>query len=102
MVVTIEFPELFPDAMERLAAAQHDIWALWMKYLFSVSQANADGSVMIPADQVKRWRRQIETPYSELTELEKVSDRNIADLAIDALFVPNDKGSYQRKEGEPE
>jgi hypothetical protein len=34
-----------------------------------------DGSLLIPADLVERWQKQIETPYSELTDKEKESDR---------------------------
>lgn len=64
---------------EKLAETQHEIWASWMKYLFSVSIQNEDGSCMIPADKVIRWKRQIKTPYSELSEQEKDSDREQAD-----------------------
>lgn len=64
---------------EKLAEAQHRIWASWMEYLFSISIQNEDGSCTIPADKVTRWTRQIKTPYSELSEQEKDSDREQAD-----------------------
>lgn len=60
--------------IERLAEAQHEIWAHWMKYLFEVCKLNEDGSVTIPPGKVERWKRQIRTRYSALTEEEKKSD----------------------------
>jgi hypothetical protein len=70
---------------ERLAAVQHVIWSNWMKHLFSVSTYNPDGTVTIPADKVKRWQRQIRTPYDALTESEMESDRQQADKVLAVL-----------------
>ncbi len=70
---------------EKLAANQHEIWASWMEYLFSVSASNNDGTCMIPANKVARWVRQMNTPYSELTEDEKESDREQADKVLETL-----------------
>jgi len=64
---------------ELLAAYAHTAWAGWMKYMFSKSQLNLDGSVRIPAELVQRWTRQMNTPYEELPESEKLSDRDEAD-----------------------
>ena len=64
------------ELMEKLADAEHNGWAHWQKYLHSKCVANEDGSLTIPAELVERWTRQINTPYSELTEKEKESDRN--------------------------
>ena len=74
------------DALrEGLADVQHEIWSNWMRHLFSVSTMNEDGSVTIPADKVERWQRQIKTPYSELTEQEKDSDRDQADKILGVI-----------------
>lgn len=54
--------------LERLAALEHDQWAHWTRYLL----AN------MTRENVERWRRQIETPYAELSEKEKESDREWA------------------------
>lgn len=70
---------------EQVAAAQHEIWAHWMRYLFDVSVSNADGSVTIPAAKVERWMRQINTPYTDLTEIEKDADREQADKVLETL-----------------
>lgn len=70
---------------EKIANLQHDIWAHWMKYLFSVSYRIADGSVWVPAKKVARWKRQIETPYEKLSEKEKDSDREQADKILGVL-----------------
>lgn len=70
---------------DQLAALQHEIWAHWMKYLFSVSAENADGSVTIPADKVERWIRQVNTDYQRLPEREKVGDLEQADKVLALL-----------------
>lgn len=70
------------DLRERIAAAQHEIWAHWMRYLFNVSIRNKDGSYTIPPDFVERWQRQINTPYEQLSESEKDSDREQAEKVL--------------------
>lgn len=70
---------------EELSAVQHEIWTNWMKYLFSVSTSNPDGTYTIPSDKVKRWIGQMNTPYSGLTEDEKESDREQADKILEIL-----------------
>jgi hypothetical protein len=53
-----------------------------MKHLFSKSTDMPDGSVVIPADLTARWKRQMETNYSELPENEKESDLRQADRIL--------------------
>lgn len=75
-----------PNGMrEATADVQHQIWAHWMKYVFSICPQQEDGSVVIPADKVERWKRQVDTPYKELSEKEKESDRHQADKVLEAL-----------------
>jgi hypothetical protein len=74
---------------EKLAENQHEIWVHWMEYLFSVSNQNEDGSYTIPVDKVSRWKRQMMTPFSELTEQEKESDREQADKILAILQNKN-------------
>lgn len=73
------------DLREQLAAKQHEIWAHWMEYLFSVSFEMSDGSFVIGAKNVERWQRQIATDYADLSEKEKESDRHQADKILTVL-----------------
>ena len=73
------------ELREKLAAQQHEIWAHWMRYLFSVCRENSDGTYTIPADEVKHWKYQIETQYTDLTEDDKKSDREQADKILRML-----------------
>ena len=86
-VVDIRVVEQSPhySIVECLASVQHEIWAHWMSYLFSVCEVNDDGSVTIPADKVWRWSRQVSTDYNGLSESEKDSDREQAAKVISAL-----------------
>lgn len=78
------------ELRELIAAECHSQWCGWMRYLFSkcefkVDPATLEGCAVIPQASVVRWRRQQETPYSELPEHEKESDRVEADKIIALL-----------------
>jgi hypothetical protein len=68
--------ERLDQLLETLAAIEHERWSHWQRYMHSkcVPQGD-DGALLIPADLVRQWENQIATPYSELTEEEKESDR---------------------------
>jgi hypothetical protein len=74
---------------EQLADLAHEQWSGWMRYLFAVSIEHVDGTVTIPADKVARWKRQITTAYTALSEGEKESDRNEADRVLTLLQKTN-------------
>lgn len=63
--------------LEFHAERQHRIWAHWMEYQFSLCQEQADGSLIIPADKVAHWKRQLAMSYDALTEEERESDRQV-------------------------
>ena len=65
-----------PALFERLAEIEHQRWADWQRYMHNRGIGNEDGSLTIPPFFVKQWERQIKTPYSELSEKEKDSDRD--------------------------
>ena len=68
-------PEVLDGLIETLAAIEHQRWSRWQQYMHSKGVRNDDGSMVIPADLVRRWEQQIASPYAELSETEKESDR---------------------------
>ncbi len=64
---------------EKFAEIAHNQWSGWMKYLFSKGTFNEDGTWTMPVWAVDRWKRQMETPYSMLSEDEQQNDRDEAD-----------------------
>jgi hypothetical protein len=80
------------DLREALADLAHRQWSGWMVYLFAKSDLNENGSVTIPVDLVARWKRQMTTNYSELSEAEKNSDRAEADRIMAAAGIEDAKG----------
>ena len=64
--------------VEQLSNYSHKAWAGWMKYLFSKSKQNKNGTVTIPKWAVDRWKRQSMTVYKNLPEAEKESDQKEA------------------------
>ena len=63
--------------LEFHAERQHQIWAHWMDYQFGLCEEQVDGSLVIPAEKVERWKRQLATSYAELSEAERESDRQV-------------------------
>lgn len=70
-----EVQERLGAVLERLASIEHERWAHWQRFVHSKAEQRPDGSMVIPADLVARWSRQIETPYEALTPEERESDR---------------------------
>lgn len=75
---------------EQVADLEHTRWSNWQRWMHEQCISNPDGSLTIPAALVARWERQIATPYAELSELEKDSDRDEADetSALFATWLP--------------
>lgn len=61
--------------IEVLASIEHERWAHWQKYMHGKGIKQPDGSLLMPADLVKRWERQVKSDYRSLPEDEKESDR---------------------------
>lgn len=64
------------ELLERLAAAEHTRWAHWQQYVHDQAHRQPDGSLLLPADLVRRWEKQIATPYEHLSDEERQSDRD--------------------------
>ena len=58
-----------------LADLEHKQWAHWTKYMLD----------NLTEENIKRWRRQIDTPFEKLTEKEKQSDYEWADKVVGIL-----------------
>ncbi len=64
-----------PEVLDRLATVEHERWAHWQRYLHDQCETRADGSLVIPAELVRRWEEQISTPYADLSDEEQLSDQ---------------------------
>ena len=70
-----EAEKLLNGLMEQLASIEHDRWAHWQRYMHGKAAKQPDGSLLIPPELVAQWEKQLATPYSELSEKKKESDR---------------------------
>lgn len=82
--MTKEISDRELEIIEALAAVEHERWSGWMRYLFSHCAQEFDRKI-IPRWACERWTIQSCTPYSNLTEKEKESDRVEARKTIAAL-----------------
>ncbi|WP_354114462.1 hypothetical protein [Bradyrhizobium sp. RT3a] len=67
--------KLLDGLIERLAEIEHERWSHWQRYMHSKAVEQPNGALLVPPELVQQWERQLETPYSELSEKEKESDR---------------------------
>lgn len=64
------------ELIELLSEAEHTSWANWMQYFFFKCGCNPDGSLTVPSGYVAALQKQIDTPYTELSERVKQYDRD--------------------------
>ena len=77
-IVSGEHVKWWGRSVEQHADLEHEIWASWMRWLFTVGREDEDGTVVLPKGVVERWKRQMDTPYDELSWEERQSDIAIA------------------------
>lgn len=56
------------EMLEELADLEHEQWVHWTRYMLD----------NLTPENIGRWKRQCDTPYSALSEKEKESDREWA------------------------
>lgn len=71
--------------LEVVASVEHERWSHWQRYLHGQCSELDDGRLVIPTHLVKRWMKQMDTPYTQLSDEEKESDREQAREYIAAL-----------------
>ena len=60
--------------LEHMADEVHQVWCEWMAYLFSKGVVLEDRGFKINPPEFARWRRQMQTPYTQLLENEIASE----------------------------
>ena len=75
------------DIRDLIADRMHTSWSRWTSWVFTCSVPDAEGGHVIPKEKVERWKRQLNTPYSQLSEEEKKSDLWEADMILTAPGV---------------
>ncbi len=96
----MEFPK--DELFEKLANIEHQRWADWQKYVHArlkTYKTKIDSHITyrhyISPTDYNQWERQINTPYSELSEREKDSDR-MQVLRYWDLIVKEQREAYER------
>lgn len=75
----------FKKLRELYADRIHEARTNWMEHVFSKSTIHDDGTAIIPEWAVREWKRQMLTPYCDLSEAEKDADRREADVFLEML-----------------
>lgn len=65
------------ELLEILADIEHERWSGWMKYQFEVQSP----------EKIAHWKRLMETPYADLPEYSKESDRKEVRKTLGAIFA---------------
>lgn len=66
---------ILDDLTDALAAVEHERWSHWQRFVHDTATRQPDGSLLLPAELVEKWERQISTPFHRLSEAERDSDR---------------------------
>ncbi|MBE5821818.1 MAG: hypothetical protein E7311_04435 [Clostridiales bacterium] len=80
MLDNLEIPD--EDFLRILAKVEYTRMNKWYKYMLSVCK-RSEGKYIIPADKVDLWENAISTPYQELSDKQKQSDK----IEVDNIFI---------------
>ena len=69
------------ELLEKLAALEHEQWAHWTQYMLARLGHYRNNS----NPDIRYWFKQIQTPYKELSEKEKESDREWARKVLNIM-----------------
>jgi len=67
--------EVSREQLEELAACEHDQWRIWAGHMLE----------NMTDENIRRWKKQILTPYEDLSEGEKDLDRVFAERSLSVL-----------------
>jgi hypothetical protein len=71
---------------DRVAAKAHEVWATWMHFQNSLVRLEPRPGGTCDAACIDKWERQAGTPYDQLPELDKLSDRVIASEYLELIL----------------
>jgi len=72
------------EKIEKLADYAHQSWSRWMKHIFKKSDTMPKG-LYFSGKEIQRRQKLIATPYKDLSENEKESDRKEARKMLEIL-----------------
>lgn len=92
---------------EALAAIEHERWSDWQAWCHKILRENCPSPELEKV--LERWDKQIATPYAELSEQEKNSDREQVDRYLPTLatylegadILPEKKGQWPNPSNSP-
>lgn len=85
--------EIDQQVIEKLAEIEHERWSDWQKWCHKILRENVFGVDSLEK-VLERWDKQIATPYPELSEAEKQSDRDQVERylpIINSLIAAHEK-----------
>ena len=95
------------EMRERLAALEHQQWTHWARHMLEVLNPLLQMAAFSPLrlagsdkarEALERWKRQINTPYADLSEKEKDSDREWADRVLEITGTASPlNGAYSER-----
>ena len=94
------------ELREKVADLEHQQWCCWENYKEKLFDGKLDDHAFDDIDnQLEKWRELTKTPYKDLTEKQKDSDRVWADkvikLVLDEVFEKILNGWFKDRRGEP-